>query len=99
MINPEKDYWYTSSMAYVEFQLPGQCVMDCYHQGDCQPEVDYWKDKLHLDIDPASLAQELSEYGSWDLEELQDHDQNVARIIWLASGDLQECINAGEYND
>lgn len=96
-IDPDKSYWYCSSMYMIEFELPGQCILDCYHQGDCENEVDYWIPKLELDIDRDHLIGELIEYGAWDLDELQDHDQNIARIVWLAAGDLQETINAGEY--
>jgi len=97
MIDPDMLYWFTSSMGRVGFQLPGQCVIDCMHSGDCQPEVDYWIPKLDLQIDPQALISELSEYGAWDLDELQDHDQNIARIVWIAAGDLQEEIESGEY--
>lgn len=99
-IDPDKLYWYTSSMYMVEFRLPGQAIIDCHHSGQCDNEVEYWIQKLDLsDIDPDHLAGELGEYGSWDRDELSDHDANLARIVWLAAADLQEAIAQGEYND
>lgn len=100
IVDTEKLYWFTSSMGRVEFQLPGQCVIDCYHSGQCDQDVEYWIGKLDLSsIDPACLAHELGEYGAWEEEDLQDHDLNLARIVWLAAGDLQEAIAQGEYID
>ena len=97
MIDPDKLYWFTSSHGMCEFQLPGQCVIDCSHSGPCDQDVAYWLPKVNLDLDPDNLALDLGEYGAWEPEELQDHDLNLARILWLACGDLQEEIDAGEY--
>lgn len=99
-IDPDKMYWYASSMYMIEFELPGQCILDCFHPGQCDNEVAYWIPKLDLSgIDPDHLAGELGEYGAWDRDELSDHDANLARIVWIAAADLQETIAQGEYNE
>lgn len=100
IVNPDKLYWFTSSSGSVEFQLPGQCIIDCSHSGQCDDDVEYWLTQLDLsEIDPACLASELGEYGAWDEEELQDHDLNLARIVWIAAGDISEQVCGGEYHD
>lgn len=99
-VDPDKLYWYTSSMYMIEFQLPGQCILDCSHAGQCDQDVEYWIGKLDLShIDPAKLVLELAEYGAWDQDELSDHDENLARLVWIATNDLSEAITQGEYND
>jgi len=98
-IDPDKLYWFTSSSGMVEFQLPGQCVIDCSHSGQCDDDISHWLAKLDLDLDPDKLASELREYGAWDQDELSNHDDNLARILWSAACDLSETITQGEYND
>lgn len=44
-------------------------------------------------INPEFIARELSEYGAWDTEELQDTEQNERRIVWIAAGNIYEEMN------
>jgi len=100
IVDTDKLYWFTSSHGSIEFRLPGQCILDCSHAGQCDQDVEYWLTQLDLsEIDPACLAIELSEYGAWEDDELQDHDLNLARLVWIAAGDLQETKTQGGYND
>ena len=47
--------------------------------------------KAQLDkIEPKLLAECLSEYGSWDEKDLQDHNKNIDRLLWIAACDIQE---------
>jgi len=65
------------------------------HQGDCEADV---IELLRLPkirrqlkkIPDADLQAELSEYGAWDDEELQDREANEERIIWIAAGNIVE---------
>lgn len=41
-------------------------------------------------IPPAAIAEELKGYGAWDETELNDHEANKARILWIACGDIRE---------
>ena len=34
-------------------------------------------------LDPEQVRAELAEYGAWNEEELQDHAQNLQRVLWL----------------
>lgn len=96
IVDTDKLYWFTSSSGSIEFRLPGQCILDCSHAGQCDQDVEYWIGKLDLShVDPAKLALELAEYGAWDQGELSDHDANLARLVWCAANDLSETINHG----
>lgn len=41
-------------------------------------------------IDPDLIRQELSEFGAWEDEELQDDEENWKRILWAAACDIAE---------
>jgi hypothetical protein len=41
-------------------------------------------------IDPDKIRAELAEYGAWDAEDLADDDENRARILWIAGGNIRE---------
>lgn len=63
------------------------------HQGPCDKDVAYLRTipriRKQLDkIDPEALRKELKEYGTWDENELSDHDANLSRILWIACGDI-----------
>lgn len=67
----------------------------CSQSGDCGPYVDevltkpYVKKQLS-GLKPAQLAKELAEYGAWDTEELQDHNENIRRWIWISAANITE---------
>lgn len=78
-----------------EIELSDEVVNACSHQGQCDedvkasmklPEV-----KAQLDnIDKGQLVKELSEYGAWSDEELSNHQDNLMRILWIASGSISD---------
>ena len=41
-------------------------------------------------LDPDQVRAELAEYGAWNEEELQDHAQNLQRVLWLGVCDIWE---------
>jgi hypothetical protein len=41
-------------------------------------------------IGPDKIREELSEYGAWDADDLSDDDENRARILWIAGGNIRE---------
>lgn len=74
-----------------EIQLSDECVRDCYHQGACDEDAEYWQKRVDLShISDAELAAELREYGAWDAEELADRTANERRILWIAAGNIQD---------
>ena len=78
-----------------EIQMTKQQASACSHPGPCDSDVkELLQDKKIVrqlkKISDADLSAELREYGAWDEEELKDREQNEARIIWLAAGDIVE---------
>lgn len=97
-INSDYKYWYTSSSGKIEFQMPGECVIDCSASGSVDDAVDYWRNQLSLDLDPDLVRSVLGECGAWDEEELQDNQANMERLIWIAACDIKESIASGDYH-
>jgi hypothetical protein len=96
-INPESLYWATFNR--FELRLPGRCVMDCSHSGPCDADVAYWLPKVRAQVASDAFANaptldsiraELKEYGAWDADELADDDQNWARLVWIAAGNIAD---------
>ncbi len=96
-IDPSALCWATFNC--FELRLPGQCVLDCAHSGQCDDDVEAWKPKIIAQIEsdnfpnrptPEAIREELSEYGAWDEEELADDDANMDRLIWSAANNIRE---------
>jgi hypothetical protein len=93
--------YFTTGSGRIELQISSQDAHTGHHAGQCDADiaylltVDYIKTQIDA-IPPALLAEELREYGAWNADELSDHEQNKARILWLACGDItdQETQNA-----
>jgi len=45
-----------------------------------------------IKLDPANLKRELKEYGAWSEEELENHDDNLSRWLWLSCADINERV-------
>ena len=63
----------------------GQCdadVLECMQK----PYIKKQLDSLPVD----KLAIELKEYGAWDEIELEDHNANLMRILWVAAGNITD---------
>lgn len=63
------------------------------HPGQCDKDVKELSQKPYIakqlnKLDPEQVKQELSDYGAWDDQELQDHNENLQRILWIACGDI-----------
>lgn len=76
-------------------ELPLDVVEMCCHTGNCDADVRYCMElpeiKAELEgIDPENLRRELKEYGAWDGAELSNHNDNLARILWIAAGNIQD---------
>jgi hypothetical protein len=87
-------YW-SSSSGRIELQITKAQALSAAHSGECDADV------LALSkvptiarqlkkIDSETLQNELREYGAWDATELQDHDQNLQRLLWCACCDIRE---------
>ena len=65
------------------------------HPGDCASDIaELLKDRRIArqfnKIPSDSIVAELAEYGAWDSDELADIEQNKARILWIACGNILE---------
>ena len=85
--------WFSTSSGRIELKLSADDISTGYHSGACDADIDWLRKQPHIakqldDIDPALLKSELKEWGAWDDDELSEHEANLARILWLACGDL-----------
>lgn len=92
-------FW-SSSSGRIELDIPKGLASLGYHSGACDSDIE---ELMNIDsiwhqlskIAPKVLSDELKEFGAWDSEELANHEDNLARILWIACGDLVD----GENND
>jgi hypothetical protein len=96
-IDPSKLYW--ASFNRFEIRLPGQCVIDCSHSGQCDEDVESWVERIKAQIEsdsfllkplPNLIRAELKEYGAWSADELTNDEQNFRRLIWIAAGNISD---------
>lgn len=85
-------FW-TSSSGRIELNIPMSLASIGYHSGACDSDIaelmEYDSIKAQLSgIPPQVLSEELKEFGAWDDLELSNHGDNLARILWIACGDL-----------
>lgn len=90
--------WYTSSCGRIELEITLNQAKSCTHSGDCSVDVATLRKvpKIRRQlraIDGDVLVKELYGYGAWEIHELQNHDVNLDRILWLACGDIVENKN------
>jgi hypothetical protein len=50
-ITIEQDALYWASFDRFELRLPGECVLDCSHSGDCGPDVEAWAPRIREQIE------------------------------------------------
>lgn len=66
---------------------PGPCDLDIAELLNV-PAIKRQLNKIPADL----IATELKDYGAWDEQELSNHEENKARILWIACGDIREEI-------
>ena len=85
-------FW-TSSSGRIELNIPMSLASVGYHSGSCDSDIEGLMQldsiKAQLSAIPhQALREELKEFGAWDDLELSNHGDNLARILWIACGDL-----------
>lgn len=65
------------------------------HSGACDGDIEYLKTipmirRQLQKLDPETLRLELKEYGAWDETELNDHEKNLSRWLWISCSDIVE---------
>lgn len=95
--------YYTSGSGRIELKLTKEQANIGCHQGQCDNDIAYLRtipaikrqlNKLDKDI----LANELKEFGAWDAEQLENHEENLNRILWIACGDIIDSIYEKQRN-
>lgn len=82
---------YIVQMNLGEFIVPIQALHDCYHQGQCDEDVNYWVAQCDFcGISEDDIRKELEQQGCWTTEELQDNKENEKRILWIAAGNFHD---------
>ena len=41
-------------------------------------------------LEPEKLAKELKEFGAWDSEQLENHEENILRWFWSSCCDISD---------
>jgi len=90
--------YYESSSGKIVLNITKNQAKTGSHSGDCSNDILLLSNlpviKRQLNkIDKEILKDELQGYGAWNEDELQDHEENLQRILWLACGDIEEEIN------
>jgi len=71
--------------------LPAKMIEQCGAAGvSCDEAVDYWYKKFDVLVNPDKLRTYLHSIGAWDKEDLEDHVDNLHRLIWLMCCDIRE---------
>jgi len=78
-----------------EITLTSEVYNACSHSGQCDDDVKRCRQLPEVvaelsKINPEQLRKELKEYGAWDDTELQNHEENLNRILWIAAGNIQD---------
>jgi len=67
----------------------------CTHSGPCEDDVlalmekPYIKKQLST-LHPEKLRKELKEFGAWNDDELNNHQDNLMRWVWISAGEIVE---------
>jgi hypothetical protein len=88
-----KTYFWSGERPNLMLDLTKRQILMVAHSGDCLDDVlallpelseqtDYWPDE--------ELRQQLSEYGAWSNNELNDHAANIRRMVWIVCCNLKE---------
>lgn len=87
--------YYSTSSGRIELNITRNDAHTGYHQGQCDDDVAGLLNKPSIrrqmdKLDPKLIREELAEWGAWDDEDLKDHEQNKARMLWLACAGIVE---------
>ena len=86
---------YTTGSGKIEIEITKKQALKGYHSGSCDQDIAELRqipaiNRQLAKIDASILAEELRHYCAWSDGELQDHDENLDRFLWLACADIVE---------
>lgn len=70
---------------------------ECSRSGNNEYSVNYYmnlpKYRKQLDkLNKESVRAELNDLGAWEDDELENHEDNLQRLFWLACGNISDMI-------
>ena len=70
---------------------------ECSRSGNNEYSVNYYMNlpkyrKQLLKLDKEEVRQELNDLGAWEDDELENHEDNLQRLFWLACGNISDMI-------
>lgn len=70
---------------------------ECSRSGNNEYSVNYYMNlpkykKQLLKLDKEQVRQELNDLGAWEDDELENHNDNLQRLFWLACGNISDMI-------
>jgi predicted transcriptional regulator len=61
------------------------------NSGDQHELACWFQEKFQIHVDnPNYLINYLREFGAWSLDELEDYEENITRLVWLIGCDIHE---------
>ena len=70
---------------------------ECSRSGNNEYSVNYYMNlpkykKQLLKLDKEQVRKELNDLGAWEDDELENHEDNLQRLFWLACGNISDMI-------
>lgn len=70
---------------------------ECSRSGNNEYSVNYYMNlpkykKQLLKLDKEQVRNELNDLGVWDDEELENHEDNLQRLFWVACGNISDMV-------
>ena len=65
-------------------------LIECGGSGQQDDNVTALLRDFEVTGDPSDCRDYLRQYGTWDDDDLQDHETNLERLVWLTGCDLAE---------
>ena len=78
-----------------ELNITKAQVLNAYHSGAMDDDIAALAKVPSIarqikKLDPGQVRLELAEYGAWNDDDLQDHAQNLQRVLWCGVCDIWE---------
>ena len=67
-----------------------EALLNCGGSGPADDAVQYVLDNFNIVGNIEDCADYLRAYGAWEDDELEDHQENLNRLVWLTGCDLEE---------